>query len=85
MEGTLLYVVCLFGVYRPTREFFTHMEIAGEGLQILTLARPSWPLCSESSLTCRTHCDTGHLRGPMTLTPVAERLAVELSLPVLTT
>ena len=25
----------------------------------------------------------GHLRGPVTLTPVAERLAVELSLPVL--
>ena len=27
----------------------------------------------------------GHLRGPVTLTPVAERLAVELSLTVLTT
>ena len=27
----------------------------------------------------------GHLRGPVTLTPNAERLAVELSLPVLTT
>ena len=27
----------------------------------------------------------GHLRGPVTLTPVAERLAVELSLPVLKT
>ena len=26
----------------------------------------------------------GHLRGPVTLTPVAERLAVELSLPVAT-
>ena len=25
----------------------------------------------------------GHLRGPVTLTPIAERLAVELSLPVL--
>ena len=24
----------------------------------------------------------GHLRGPVTLTPIAERLAVELSLPV---
>ena len=28
---------------------------------------------------------TGHLRGPVTLTPIAERLAVELSLPVSTT
>ena len=27
----------------------------------------------------------GHLRGPVTLTPFAERLAVELSLPVFTT
>ena len=27
----------------------------------------------------------GHLRGPVTLTPIAERLAVELSLPVFTT
>ena len=27
----------------------------------------------------------GHLRGPVTLTPNAERLAVELSLPVLNT
>ena len=38
------------------------------------------PLSSEGSLTCH-----GHLRGPVTLTPVAERLAVELSLPVFTT
>ena len=34
-------------------------------------------------LTCHTYCDTdqpfyyGHLRGPVTLTPVVERLAVE--------
>ena len=27
----------------------------------------------------------GHHRGPVTLTPIAERLAVELSLPVYTT
>ena len=27
----------------------------------------------------------GHLRGPVTLTSIAERLAVELSLPVMTT
>ena len=27
----------------------------------------------------------GHLRGPVTLTPIAKRLAVELSLPVFTT
>ena len=36
----------------------------------------------------RAYCDTGHRfishrRGPVTLTPIAERLAVELSLNVL--
>ena len=32
--------VRLFGYFRPSREFFTHMEttITGEGLQILTYA-----------------------------------------------
>ena len=28
-------------------------------LQILTYARHSWPMSSEGSLTCHTHCDTG--------------------------
>ena len=63
------------------------VTIAGEGLQILTYARHSWPLSSEDSLTCHIYCDTlynGHLRGPVTLTPVAERLAVELLLTVFT-
>ena len=38
-----------------------------------------------------TNCDTGysvyngHIREPVTLTPSADRLAVELSLPVFTT
>ena len=31
------------------------VTITGEGLQILTYARHSWP----GSLTCRTYCDTG--------------------------
>ena len=31
----------------------------GEGLQILTYARHSWPLSSEGSLTYHTHCETG--------------------------
>ena len=32
--------ICLFGVYRPTRDFhsFGDVTIAGEGLQILTYA-----------------------------------------------
>ena len=46
----------------------------------------------EGSLACHTYCDTGHtfiinghLRGPVTLTPNAEQLAVELSLSFFTT
>ena len=52
---------------------------------ILTYARYLWPLSSEGSLACYTYCNTGHpfiigyLRGPVTLTPIAERLAMELS------
>ena len=48
--------------------------------------RPSWPLSSEGSLACHTYCVyNGRMRGPVPLTPIAEHLAVELSLPVLTT
>ena len=36
------------------------VTIAGEGLQILTYTRHSWPLSSEGSLTCHTYCDMGH-------------------------
>ena len=38
---------------------FGDVTITGEGLQILIYARHSWPLSSESSLTCNTYCDTG--------------------------
>ena len=53
--------VCLYGVFRPTREFFTHSEKSPLplGLQILTYARHSWPLSSEGSLACHTYCDMG--------------------------
>ena len=53
------------------------VTITGEGLQILTYARHSWPFGSKGSLACHTHYDTGHhyghLRGPLTLTPITER------------
>ena len=83
----------LFGIFRPTREFFTHMEtviITGENLQILTYmyVRHSWPLNSEDSLACHTCCDMGHpciIWGLVPLTPIAERSAVELSLHVFMT
>ena len=44
-----------------SRKFHSYGEItiAGEGLQILTGAKHSWPLSSEGSLACHTYCDTG--------------------------
>ena len=39
---------------------YADVTIAGEGLQILTHARPSWQLSSEGSKACYTYCDTGH-------------------------
>ena len=35
------------------------VTITGEGLQILTNARQSWPLSSEGSLECHNFFDTG--------------------------
>ena len=58
---------------------FGDVTIIGKGLQNLTYARHLWQLSSEGSLACHTYCD---LQGPVTLTSNAERLAVELSLPV---
>ena len=38
---------------------FGDVTITGEGLQILTNARHSWPLSSEGSILCYTYCNTG--------------------------
>ena len=59
--------VCLFiclEIYRPTEEFFTYGDVTmtGEGLQILTYARHSWPLSSEGSLACLTYTVTQGIR-----------------------
>ena len=49
---TLHGFVWLYGVYRPTREFFTHVETL-KGCKF-------WPMLgSYGSLTYHTHCDTG--------------------------
>ena len=81
----------LGGVYRPTREFLTHMDTS-------PLPMKGWKfhLCSALMVIEQWeffqvqhllwHGPTLYnrqLRGPVTLTPVAERLAEELSLPVL--
>ena len=58
--------VCLFvclGSSVPFENFhsFGNITITGEGLQIFTCSRQSWPLSSEGSLTCHTYCNTGQL------------------------
>ena len=75
----LILFVCLFMVFRPTREFFTDMETS-------PFPAANFDLCSAlvaiEEWGASVHND--HLRGPVTLTRIAERLAVRLSLPVFT-
>ena len=61
---TMCYIVCLFGGFRSTREFFTHMKTSPLPVReskILTYTRHKWPLSSEGSLAYHTYCDTRHL------------------------
>ena len=89
----LSFTLCLFGVYSPTREFFTHLEkstfpVKGCKFDLCPalVAIKQWEFFSESHLLLiGASIYNGHLRGHMTLTLNAERLAAELSLPVLTT
>ena len=72
---------------------YGHVTIADEGLvnfdlcsALMHMAIEQWGFISVPHLLWHgASVYNGHLRGPMTLTPIAERLAVELSLPVFTT
>ena len=63
---------------------FGDVTVADEWLQILTIARRLWPLSRLGFLIVANlvwhgaPVYNGQLRGPVTLTPNAERLAVEL-------
>ena len=52
-------IVCSLSSHSSIFHSHGDFTIDGGGLQILTYARHSWPLSSEGSLTCHTHCDTG--------------------------
>ena len=93
---TIYVFICLFvrGLSSRSRIFHSYgdVSITDEGLPILTYARHSWSLSSEDYLSCHTYIlwhgasvYNGHIQGPVTLTPIFERLAAELSLPVLKT
>ena len=80
---------CLCEVFLPTREFFTHMKTSPLPLKDCKF----WPIFDTYGhwpvrvhlLWQGTSVYNGHLREPVTLTIVAGRLSVKLSLPVLTT
>ena len=85
-----VFLFCLFVCSSHSRNFHSYEDVSNWRwvLQILTSARYSWPLSRKGSLPCHSYCNTGHpfiMVISVTLTLIAERLAVELSLPVLTT
>ena len=85
--------VCLFGVYRPTWEFsfiwrrhHCRWKRANFDLCSALMAIEQWGFFSVPHLLWHeASVHNGHLRGPETLKPIAERVAVELSLPLLRT
>ena len=89
----ITFYVCLFGVYRPTRESFIHRrrhhyrwKAANFDLYSAPMAIEQWGFFSVPYLLWHgSSVYNGHLRGPMTHTPIAKRFAVELSRPVFTT
>ena len=75
-----MFFFCLFRVFRPTGVFFTHIFWPLFGTRGHWAARVLLSL-----LWHRPTLYNFHFRGPVTLTSVAERLAVELLLPTFTT
>ena len=68
-------------------EFYLYRDVnmTCEGLQILNYAQQLWPLSWEvlkRATPTVTSVYNGYLGGPETLTPIVERLAVDLSIPV---
>ena len=85
-HGYFEYYVCGSSSHSRIFHSYGDVTITGEGLQILTyssalMAIEQWGFLSVSQLLCHgASIYNGHVRGPVT--PIAERLAVELSLPV---
>ena len=61
----LYNIVCLFvwNISADLRIFHSYgdVTVAGEGLQILTYVRRTWPLSRKGSLACHTYNDTGQI------------------------
>ena len=84
--SNLCLFVCSYRSHSRIFHSYGDVTVIDQKLQILTYFRHSGPLSSElfSVSHLQWHRSTvynGHLRGPMTLVPVAERLTVKLSRP----
>ena len=85
--------VCLYGVFHPTREYLIHMETSPLPVKDYKIDICSAPIVIEQwgffrvlrLLWHGSSLNNGHLRGTVTLAPIDDRLAVELSLPVFKT
>ena len=86
------YSVCLFGAFRPIREFpliwrrpHSGRRAANFDLCSALMAIEQWGFFSVPHLLWHwASIYNGDPWGPVTLTPIAEHLAKELSLPVIT-
>ena len=58
--GNVCLFVCLFGFFVPLENFSPIWSVTITAANF-DFARNLWPLSSEGSLECHTHCDTGHL------------------------
>ena len=62
MKSYIIIFGLLVWVFRPTWEFFTHMETSPlpvKGCSFMTYVRHTLPLSSEGSFACYTYCNTG--------------------------
>ena len=82
-------LVCFETVLGPTREFFTDMErstLPMKDCKFWPIIGNHWGFFSVPHLMWDgTSIYNGYLRGPVTLAHVTERVAVDLTLPILTT
>ena len=66
--------VCLFWVFRPNREFFTHMETSPwlvKDWKFWPILRThGWVMSSEGSLACHMDCNTGCVHAIVCACPI---------------
>ena len=80
------FIVPLRNLSLVWRRHHCRLRTANYDLCSALMAIEQWRFFSVSDfLGNKASVYDGYFRGPVTLTPIAERLAVELSLPILTT